>query len=488
MPSLSSHEKELRFALLSMFPSAGLKEVSEAARSGHFDVAVEILRAAERAEPVDHPPVSVSAEPVEPASAEPVEPVTQKSQDAPEEGPIRKFDPARVGTGNLGLESDVGISPEVLTEALAAAASEEAEGSQKQSQQSKHPGARGGYNTQDGWEIRCHVDYSRTCQSLRTLRSPQSKIEEAAKIILQHVGTDNTAAFAAACFERMVQREQEMDDDFCVFYHHYNGAALLYEVQAEIARYAFDLPDTFAPLPRVLLGHFTNATLEKLKLSYAAIKGQDHDPWFRSLAISASPTLFAFGSEAPPLRCFRQGYGCGVSFRELITNLLKDVCWIQGAKAQDVVHELSMIGAQFGLQVGGYSHKACPALKSLGGHMLQIFISKKVVKNYVYHSRPFGIPIETELDLWLANPEAVGQKLDGQVRILFDPELFLSGNGHLFHYCGDWQFLGGNEEMKDSRAACVAKIRRVLEPILRTVPVQEIQRRLRNPGQAKSKK
>ena len=29
------------------------------------------------------------------------------------------------------------------------------------------------------------------------------------------------------------------------------GAALLYEVQTEIARYAFDLPDSFAPLPRV---------------------------------------------------------------------------------------------------------------------------------------------------------------------------------------------------------------------------------------------
>ena len=37
MPFVASHEKELRFALLSLFPSAGLKEVSEATlESGEF--------------------------------------------------------------------------------------------------------------------------------------------------------------------------------------------------------------------------------------------------------------------------------------------------------------------------------------------------------------------------------------------------------------------------------------------------------------------
>ena len=36
-----------------------------------------------------------------------------------------------------------------------------------------------------------------------------------------------------------------------------------------------------------------------------------------------------------------------------------------------------------------------------------------------------------------------------QVRILFDPELFLTDKGRLFHYCGDWEFLGGDEEMKE---------------------------------------
>jgi len=37
-----------------------------------------------------------------------------------------------------------------------------------------------------------------------------------------------------------------------------------------------------------------------------------------------------------------------------------------------------------------------------------------------------------------------------KVRILFDPAIFLdSSKGQLFHYCGDWEFLGGNVEMEE---------------------------------------
>lgn len=155
----------------------------------------------------------------------------------------------------------------------------------------------------------------------------------------------------------------------------------------------------------------------------------------------------------------------------------------RGSESRKPEHWTS--SAPFGLQVGGYDPEARTELKRLGGHMLQIFISKKVVKKYVYHSKAFGIPIDTELDVWLATPEAVGKELDGQVRILFDPELFLTDKGRLFHYCGDWEFLGGDEEMKDSRAAFVAEIRRVLAPV-RKIPVHELQSRLRSarPGQA----
>ena len=42
----------------------------------------------------------------------------------------------------------------------------------------------GGYS-HDGWQIKCEVDVSRTCQSLRTLRSQSKKVEEAAPTILR---------------------------------------------------------------------------------------------------------------------------------------------------------------------------------------------------------------------------------------------------------------------------------------------------------------
>ena len=48
--------------------------------------------------------------------------------------------------------------------------------------------------------------------------------------------------------------------------------------------------------------------------------------------------------------------------------------------------------------------------------------------DYVYHSEPYGIPIDTEVLPWLESPKSVKKALDGQVRILFDPELFTSGN------------------------------------------------------------
>eukprot|EP00930_Biecheleria_cincta_P072016 TRINITY_DN59460_c0_g1_i1.p1 TRINITY_DN59460_c0_g1~~TRINITY_DN59460_c0_g1_i1.p1 ORF type:complete len:311 (+),score=82.49 TRINITY_DN59460_c0_g1_i1:62-994(+) len=101
--------------------------------------------------------------------------------------------------------------------------------------------------SKDGWEIRFEVDLLRPCQSLRTKCILGGSV---VKTVLDRCGTDNTAAFASICFEQMLRREQELEGEFCVFYHSYNSAALIYEVQAEIARYAFGMGDNFAPLPR----------------------------------------------------------------------------------------------------------------------------------------------------------------------------------------------------------------------------------------------
>lgn len=330
--------------------------------------------------------------------------------------------------------------------------------------------------TKEGWEISCRIDRSLPAQSLRSLTQDQ----DPAAIVIREVGSDNTAAFAAICFERMLQREQELEDNFCVFYHSYNDAALLYEVQAEIARCAYGLPDGFAPLPRVQSRHFlgSQASVGALK-KVGSLSGRDHNPQFRALAISASPTLFSFGSEAPPLQCFRSGYGCGdLSFRQLLVNTLSDACAVSGKRVGALADELAEAAARWGLRAHNYGNTTSANPGRLGGHMLQIFIARSEVDNFVYHCEPFGIPITTtaSTNAWLAGTTG---KVDGQVRILFHPELFMnSERGRIFHYCGDWEYLGGDPEMEGSRSAFVLEIRRILRDILHAEGAAEVRKRL----------
>lgn len=326
--------------------------------------------------------------------------------------------------------------------------------------------------TDDGWEIKCNVDTERPCQSMRTkLRGGKPDDQ-----IMSAVGTDNTAAFAAACFENMLQREQELEGKFCVFYHSYNGAALLYEVQTEIARAAFDLPDNQAPLPRIQSGAFEGISLGDLRNSYGA--GQDHDPTFRALAISASPTLFSYGSEAPPLHCFRHGYGCtDLSFRGLLVKVLRDSCEVSEHYAGSLADQLAAVAHRFGIQGHNFGNRTATAPKRLGGHMLQIFIACSEVDKLVYHSLPFGLPIDSTKSVrnWLAGNE---NAVDGQVRILFNPEVFIDPNrARLYHYCGDWEFLGGSPDMEGSRAAFVLELRKILQPVLKNAA--QVRRKLR---------
>ncbi len=63
-------------------------------------------------------------------------------------------------------------------------------------------------------------------------------------------------AYGKQCFRRMLDREEELGEDFCVFYHSYSFIALLYEVQACLACCALRLSPGLAPLPRLLKAPF----------------------------------------------------------------------------------------------------------------------------------------------------------------------------------------------------------------------------------------
>ena len=238
-------------------------------------------------------------------------------------------------------------------------------------------------------------------QSLMTLDGASAR-----DAVLAAVGHDDHAAFEAYCFQSMIEREQEHHEDFVVFYHSYSAAALLYEIQAELARQlsGHELPDDFAPLPRIHRGPFDQfPELSMLRESFGSLKGQDHDPKFRALAISVSNSLFASGSEAPPLTCFRAGYSCmDLSFRGLLTSLLTTCGMSEQDEIEHLADQLADLAEAFDLQALPYRVKGrdLHSAMMLGGsgmtnnlrrgHMLQLFVHKDYCDDICYRSAPYG--------------------------------------------------------------------------------------------------
>jgi len=466
--------KQLRWQLLDMFPKAPMKLISEAAKSGDLELAKGIIEGtigvASPQEVVDSVEETCSsavlAETAASAATESVEATSATSEDTSSSHSAACTETLEA-ISRLHQAMDLGGDVDVTAILREDGLTSNADAPEAVPAVSVQSGIR---RTENGWEIKCEIDDARPCQSFRT---PGYKFGET---VLERVGTDNTAAFAAVCFEQMLQREQELEGEFCVFYHSYNAASLIYEVEAEIARYAFGLGDKFAPLPRVIQKHFTGVSIEDLRNSEGA-KHADNLPCFRRLAICASPTLFAFESEAPPLDCFRHGYGIPAPLSELTRDLLCEATGLAKDSLTEYLTELGKLAQKFGLIDCFTGNSRDP--NRLGGQMLQIFIHCSEVDQMVYNSLPYGVPIPTDsVEQWLAGKDS-SHKVDGQVRILMRPEVFLDeSRGRIYHYCGDWEFLGGSPDMEGSRAAFVQELRTILRPALETIRPADMRMRL----------
>jgi hypothetical protein len=63
--------------------------------------------------------------------------------------------------------------------------------------------------------------------------------------------------------------------------------------------------------------------------------------------------------------------------------------------------------------------------------------------------------------------------------MLMAPEIFLDeSRGRIYHYCGDWEYLGGSPDMEGSRAAFVLALRELLRPILSQVDPELMRKHL----------
>eukprot|EP00971_Amphidinium_carterae_P300198 5964624-Amphidinium_carterae.1 len=62
--------------------------------------------------------------------------------------------------------------------------------------------------SKNGLYIKCKVNQSKPCQSLRTLIGQK---RPASQLILETIGADDISDYTAICFQRMLEREQEFE-------------------------------------------------------------------------------------------------------------------------------------------------------------------------------------------------------------------------------------------------------------------------------------
>eukprot|EP01063_Lacrimia_lanifica_P024869 TRINITY_DN32688_c0_g1_i1.p1 TRINITY_DN32688_c0_g1~~TRINITY_DN32688_c0_g1_i1.p1 ORF type:complete len:674 (+),score=285.83 TRINITY_DN32688_c0_g1_i1:57-2024(+) len=262
-------------------------------------------------------------------------------------------------------------------------------------------------------------------------------------------------AHATACFDEMLKNEKEFAGDWSVFYHSYSAAALLYEVQAAVACVLFRFKSEFATLPRLMYEPFEHIpTSARMLEEWPKWADRDHNQAFRKVGLCGVVSLLADDSEAPPKSCFLAGYSVG-PLTGLLDALLEK-CSVPKAKVKALAKNIVDLAVKHGLDSGAYGGKPCKSGRS--GHYLQIFMRREIVDKYCYAAFPFGKPDgkRQPMEAYLRKDA----KLQGQVRITANPEVFLqAGAVRMFLYSADKTFhvnrKGFQEELVD-----------VLEPIL----------------------
>ena len=270
-------------------------------------------------------------------------------------------------------------------------------------------------------------------------------------------GPAGFVACATYCFRSMLEREQQLGGTHVCYYHSYNSAALLYEVQAELARAAYgNMSDEVPPpLPRLLKRPYAaTPTLAALMAAFGAMAGQDHNPTFRQLAICASLSLFGGNTEAPPLQCFSAGYAGGEppNLGTLLRKLLAAASRPPTFDTERVAACLEEIGNRY--QGGRFV-----------GHMLQLFVRKDVANSVSYVAQPMGVPVPALADI-VAHTS--GGSVNGQARVFMHPDIFLdAAKARVFHYCAIPELCSAETKGGGlTRGSFVQELRNALKPVV----------------------
>jgi hypothetical protein len=255
---------------------------------------------------------------------------------------------------------------------------------------------------------------------------------------------------AVKVFEDMLAREKSHAGEWAVFYHSYNSPALVYEVQAAVAKVLFRFGSKHGVLPRLLKQPF-----EKLGNAAAVLKAfpswpdKDHNPAFKSVGICCSTSLVSSDPEATPSQVFLNGYGASTVTIAVVEKLLRD-CGTPSKTVSSLAKTVMDLASKHGLpQATG---------KGQQGHLLQIFIHRSCVDHWAYASLPYGVldkprhPLSKHLE--------TKSKIVGQARVVTNPSAFMRAKSIRLHACS------ADETYHQNRPAFQDALFEALAPIL----------------------
>eukprot|EP00933_Yihiella_yeosuensis_P037159 TRINITY_DN31045_c0_g1_i1.p1 TRINITY_DN31045_c0_g1~~TRINITY_DN31045_c0_g1_i1.p1 ORF type:complete len:562 (+),score=152.53 TRINITY_DN31045_c0_g1_i1:34-1719(+) len=270
-------------------------------------------------------------------------------------------------------------------------------------------------------------------------------------------------AHGKKCFDEMLKNEAEFCGEWVVFYHSYSAAALLYEVQAAVASVLFRFKAEFAALPRILCKPFHHIpTAKRMLEEFPKWKDHDHNQAFRLVGLCGTSSLLAHDSEAPAKSVFLAGYSVG-PLKGVLETLLKS-CGVPAGKIAGIAKAIIELAVKSGLDTAGIpGGKKCKSGRA--GHMLQIFLRRELVDEYVYPAFPYGVPDKKRMKPYGKCLEEDGP-MSGQVRITLNPDVFLRATtARMFTFAADATYHG-------KRAKFQEELKDLLEPVLGTKEVR----------------
>jgi len=265
---------------------------------------------------------------------------------------------------------------------------------------------------------------------------------------------------ALALFREMLARERAHAGDWTVFYHSYNSPALIYEVQAAVAKILFRFGAKHGSLPRLLKKPFdTLPDADAMLKAFPSWPDQDHNAAFKATGICVTTSLVSPDPEATPTQVFLMGYAASSVSIHVLEKLLRD-CGAGLGRKSDVSHlarKVMDLAKEFGLpQATG---------AGLMGHLLQIFVRRTCVDRWAYASHPMGVPDKARqpLSKALAQPGTIA----GQARMVVNPSAFMRASSVRLYACS------ADATFHRNRTAFQEALGELLNPILGTPDVRE---------------